>query len=67
MDISDIQLKNLIIDKYQSGLDLKYIIPLAVNNATGKEKVGKTKAKKIVCEVIYEYLMKQKQSVNKHI
>lgn len=46
MDISDIQLKKIIIDKYQSGLDLKYIIPLAVNNATGKEKVGKTKAKK---------------------
>lgn len=61
MEISDIQLKKDIIEKFESGLDIKYIIPLAVN-----EKTGKIKAKKIVCEIIYEHLMKQK-SVNKHI
>lgn len=49
------QTKRLIILKYEQGLDIKYIIPLAMDSETGK-----TKARHIVEEVIYEHLMESK-------
>lgn len=60
------ELERQIIDKYESGLSINLIIPFVVNqtknNALRKDRMGKTAAKNMVQQVIYNYLISQKEA-----
>lgn len=60
------ELERQIIDKYESGLSINLIIPFVVNqtknNALRKDRMGKTAAKNMAQQVIYNYLISQKEA-----
>lgn len=60
------ELERQIIDKYESGLSVNLIIPFVVNQTRNsklrKDRIGKTGAKNMVQQVIYNYLISQKEA-----
>lgn len=62
------ELERQIIDKYESGLSTNLIIPFVVNQTRNsklkKDRIGKTAARNMVQQVIYNYLISQKEGEN---
>ena len=60
------ELERQIIDKYESGLSINLIIPFVVdqtrNSELKKDRIGKTAAKNMVQQVVYNYLLSQKEA-----
>ena len=60
------ELERQIIDKYESWLSINLIIPFVVdqtkNSELKKDRIGKTAAKNMVQQVVYDYLISQKEA-----